>query len=393
MPHTIQCPECGVVLNVPDTAAGKKLKCPKCATMFRAPSRPGDSAIAGSPDSSSLTSRNPASSGSLILPSPSREAGSGSHPTQPSRSSGTGSHPTQPTRSSGTGSHPTQPTRSASSGSHKTPAPRPESGGGIELPSSPVPFRETFDLPMLDDLGPTTAPAAKPAKVPTAADAMALFQDEPKANRRPKTGAEARAKARRCPTCGGVVPVGMSLCGTCGLDLDTGRREVPLEVFDEEMPETIGDPMPGMGVMLVGGVTAMTSILLTFVTIFGWSQGLEGAPFLLIVCLFGVYASVQFLRRKSARLLFVAITLGAAIAAVGLIALPIYYANTAATEPETTELVNQPTPDGDDGPVIHSITEKLDTSKILWGVFTLLGYAGVSIYLASPAMRREFAKK
>src|SRR5579863_3646597 len=34
MPRTIQCNQCGVVLNIPPQAAGKRLKCPKCGTKF-----------------------------------------------------------------------------------------------------------------------------------------------------------------------------------------------------------------------------------------------------------------------------------------------------------------------------------------------------------------------
>ena len=30
MPRTTQCDHCGVILNLPDSAAGKRLKCPKC---------------------------------------------------------------------------------------------------------------------------------------------------------------------------------------------------------------------------------------------------------------------------------------------------------------------------------------------------------------------------
>src|ERR1700753_96283 len=40
MPRTIQCPQCGVVLNVPEAAAGRRLKCPKCATKFAADGGP-----------------------------------------------------------------------------------------------------------------------------------------------------------------------------------------------------------------------------------------------------------------------------------------------------------------------------------------------------------------
>ena len=34
MPHTTQCTQCGIRLNVPEGAAGRRLKCPKCGTRF-----------------------------------------------------------------------------------------------------------------------------------------------------------------------------------------------------------------------------------------------------------------------------------------------------------------------------------------------------------------------
>src|SRR4051812_19082683 len=34
MPRTTQCSKCGVILNLPDSAAGKRLKCPKCNHKF-----------------------------------------------------------------------------------------------------------------------------------------------------------------------------------------------------------------------------------------------------------------------------------------------------------------------------------------------------------------------
>ena len=74
MISTVQCPECGVVLNVPDSAAGRKLKCPKCATKFAAPSAssigPADSAIADSSPASTMfpTRKGPSSSGGIDLP-------------------------------------------------------------------------------------------------------------------------------------------------------------------------------------------------------------------------------------------------------------------------------------------------------------------------------------
>lgn len=37
MPIAVQCPECNARLNAPDTAAGKKVKCPKCSTALVIP--------------------------------------------------------------------------------------------------------------------------------------------------------------------------------------------------------------------------------------------------------------------------------------------------------------------------------------------------------------------
>src|SRR5579875_3699668 len=62
MPRTSQCPQCGVVLNVPEAAAGRRLKCPKCATKFAADGGPPP----GGPSSSSLPTRGMASS--ITLP-------------------------------------------------------------------------------------------------------------------------------------------------------------------------------------------------------------------------------------------------------------------------------------------------------------------------------------
>ncbi len=357
MTRTIQCPQCGVVLNVPDSAAGRKLKCPKCATKFAAPSgNPGDSAVAGTgPASTMFPTRNaPGSSGSIELP-----------------------------------------TRKDSSGSVELPTSKPKSGGGMNFdlptPAGDAPLRDMFDLPLLSDPSPKSSQGHPKAPVDPVADALALFQDEPKTNRRPK-GAEARSKARRCPSCGGVVQVGMSLCGTCGLDLDTGQRVAPLDVLDEEMPEAPRSEMPPLGVMFVGSLCAMANLLLSVASLIAWQKGQEGVQFLLIVWLFGLYASVQFLRRKSIRPLFLALALGVGIGAVALIVLPIYQAN---VEPDVVVLNPEAPvkPVNPDAPPVENIAERLDVSKITWGIALLLGYAALSVYLNSPAMKRQFYKK
>jgi len=352
MIRTIQCPSCGVMLNVPDLAAGKRLKCPHCQSKFAAPAAgPGDSAIAepSGPGSSMLPTRG--SSGSLELPT--------------SRGRGTSKGVDLPT-SRGRGS-----------------------SGAVELPSSPAPLRETFDLPLLGEDTPPPTPGKAPAKSAPAADVMALFQDEPKTARKLK-GAEARAQARRCPSCGGVVGVGMSLCNTCGLDLDTGQRVV-VDLIDEEMPAPYQSPAPSMGVIFVGSLCAVGFLLLSAASVLSWAKGQEGAPFLLIVWLFGIYGAVQFLRRKSMRLLFTGLSLAVGIGVVYLIALPIYDANmpTSAAPIIDNGPVN---PENPDAPHIRPITDQLDMNKISLGIFSLLAYAGLSVYLNSPAMRREFKK-
>jgi hypothetical protein len=132
-------------------------------------------------------------------------------------------------------------------------------------------------------------------------------------------------------------------------------------------------------------------LLLSAASLLWWAKGQEGAPFLLVVWLFGIYGAVQFLRRKTMRLLFTALSLAVGIGVVFLIALPIYDANvpTSAAPIIGNEAVN---PENPDASQIKPITELLDMNKISWGIFSLLAYAGLSVYLNSPAMRREFKK-
>ncbi len=272
----------------------------------------------------------------------------------------------------------------------------PGSSGSIELPTSPAPIGGTYELPMFLDETPKSPPgkpAPPPKPVPAPApvgDALALFQDEPKSARKPK-GAEARANARRCPTCGGVVAVGMSLCNNCGLDLDTGQRIAPMEVFEDETPASFRPPMPPLGVLFVGSLCAAGNLLLAVASMVAWSKGKDGAQFLLIVWLFGIFASVQFLRRKAIRPLFLSLSLAVGTGVVYLIALPIYDAN--VTTGAAPIIDTPPTAFEDpDEPHIRPITDQLDMQKISWGIFSLLAYAGLTVYLNSPAIRREFKR-
>jgi hypothetical protein len=358
MTHTIQCPECGIVLNVPDSAAGRKLKCPKCATKFSAPKLgPAESAIADSGPASTMfpTRKGPASSGDFDLPTRAGSSGSIELPT---------------------------------SGPKKKKAAR---TSDFDLPSSPGPLRDAFDLPLLDDI-----PASKGhAKGGEVADPMALYLDEPKSNRKLK-GAEARAKLRRCPSCGGVVGVGMSLCNTCGLDLDTGQRIAPLDVFDDEMPVAPREEMPPLGVLFVGSLAALINLLLAVASLVAYTKGQgTGMLCLMVVWFFGIYASVQFLRRKAIRPLFLAHGLGVGIGVVYLMVLPIWEV-TFGTDVvvNNPEVVSTPVnPDDPAAPQLPNLADQLDMNRITWGIALLLSYAALSVYMNTPSMKREFAKR
>ena len=327
-PRTVQCPECGVVLNVPPSAAGHRLKCPRCETRFVAPG------VGEGPSSSTFPAMNGSSAASSMY---APQAGG--------------------------------------------------SSGDFVLPASPPPLRDQFDLPSLSD-GPTTQPVAAPVS-----DAAALFLDEPKSARKPAKGAEARAKVRRCPTCSSVVQVGMSLCSRCGLDLDTGQRVETIDLFDEAPVAPRQTSFP-MGVALIGGIAALASGLLAVISLVAWTRGLEGAQFLLGICLFGIYASVQFLRRKSVRLLVIALSLGLFVDVLALIALPVYNANAMVGTGEI-DIGGAVAPSNEqefDGPQIHSLQDQLNMEKISWGIALMLGYAALAVYLNSPSFRRQFAR-
>jgi len=262
---------------------------------------------------------------------------------------------------------------------------------GLDIPVMPTAegdLRETFDLSMMTD-------AAKPSKGVSAggtagveaADALALFEDKPTAPRRKKAG-DARAEARRCPTCGGFVPKGMSICQTCGLDLESGTRvDLADDLMAPSAPRATGIPLP---VGIVGGLCAATSTVLAIVALAFWAQGKNGAQYFIPIAGFGIYASVQFLRLKSVKLLLVALTLGAVIDLAAFVALPIYQAQTE------TILIQNAEASSEDPDVaeqrIRSVEEQLDMGMLKTGFTLLGGYAGLSIFLISPLIQRHFRK-
>src|SRR5262249_14766857 len=142
-------------------------------------------------------------------------------------------------------------------------SPRPDSSAEA-LPTVAGDVRETFDPLLLDEVatGAKSGTAAKPKSVAasagrTEADALGLIQDSPRRTPRRQNAAEARSQSRRCPTCGTVVPSGMSLCSRCGLDLESGTR-VSLEddLGPPPPPRTEGLPLP---VTIIGGIALLGS--------------------------------------------------------------------------------------------------------------------------------------
>jgi hypothetical protein len=316
MPRVIECEQCGVVLNLPDVAAGKRLKCPRCGARFQATEA----------DTSA----------------PSSEPGVADARADSSVVVGRGH-------------------------------------GDADLPTAEGHLRETFDIPLMTEEAPVPAQASASKPI---SDALALFTESEPAPRRP-SAAEARARARRCPTCGGVVPVGMSLCPSCGLDLETGTR-IALE--DDLLPTPPAPPPgPPIGVAIVGGTCFFAGVILTFASIVQWFKGLDGWQYFVPVCLFAIFAAVQLLRGRSAKLLLVALSLGAIVDLVALIALPIYDANVETTVVPRPDLPDNP---DDADVVIPPITTRLNTDRITTGIAVLVVYAVFAMYLTSPPVRR-----
>lgn len=323
MSTSTQCPACQVVLRVPEEGIGRRLRCPKCGNKF----------VAGA-------ASNPASSSAM-------EAG---FSTTEIASVGIPAPRPQPGR----------------------PAPRPPADDDL-IPVAEGDIRETFSLDMLG--------AAPASSAPSVADPSLLFADEPPPKK--KLAGDLRHSARPCPSCGSTVQAGTVLCTMCGLNLETGEKmDLGLDDLVNLPDQPRGQPIP-LGVAIVGGVSALGSIGLALFSLFGINSG----HYFALVAIFGVIGAVQFLRGRGPKPLLAALTLGAAIAAVALIAMPVYHAIANA---ETTEVVPNEEEDPDAPRIaIRSPMEALDQDRIATGIFCLLAYGAVAGYLVmSPAVKR-----
>jgi len=340
MPQTIVCSDCGIALNLPSVVApGKRLKCPKCGHRF---------VISEVDASSASTAPGLADAAQTSL---------GNIPTN---------LPPLP---------------------DEMPAPRADKD-----------LRETFDF---SSLGAQDDPGLLPDLVSDKpiGDVSALLAPET-APRRRKSSAEARSQARRCTSCQGFVPAGMSVCQVCGLDQETGVR-VDL---DEDLGPKAPPPIPGppLHIAIIGGICGVGGILLILIALvvslrqdtdvlkYGWLC-------LAFVAGFGAFASYEFVRGKSVKMLLLALTLGVFVNFVLLIALPIFDANTQdarqASSPQNQSAETSSEDDAMEDIIIRPQVELMDFNKIKLGLAFIALYVILSVYLMSPPVRRYMNRR
>jgi len=355
MPRTILCEKCGVVLNLPASVnAGKRMKCPKCDHRFAISEKDAssESTVAGDADADVLSSRD------------------------------FGKRPP---------SHESLPVPVGNQNLRK----RPPSHDNLPVPVGDQDLRDLFDLPM--GTAASIEKSAVSSPKPVVSDAEALFQ-EPTVRKRKTTGAEARAQARRCVSCGGFVPMGMSICTACGVDQDTGMR-VGLD-DDLAPPPPRAATGPPLHIAIIGFLCGLASVLLLVLSLIQSVRGQAGATQYGWLCLalvsgFGIYGAIQFFIGRSAKFLMLALTLGVFVDAMALIALPIYQATFAAQETVVTKVAKKDTPDSldDEDLQIVPIKDRLDLQKIEGGLIVILLYAMLSIYLMSPPVKRYIVRR
>ena len=262
MPRTIQCQRCGVILNLPPhVPAGKRLKCPKCATRF----------VVSETDASSMSTApglTDAAPTSFDLPK------------------------------------------------------RPPSVDDLPSATSEGDLRDTFDLPLLSG---RDAEQGEAVSNPGTADAAGLFQDHGAARRRVTAAeARSRARRcihcgssvpqgmSLCPTCGTDQETGMRI----GLEDDLAPPPPP-------RPQ--GPPLHISIVGGLCGTGALITMLSGVIMSTQGDPGIEHYAWLVLaaVSAFAIFGCVQFLRGRSAKVLLLALTIGLGVDVLGLVAVPI----------------------------------------------------------------------
>ena len=147
---------------------------------------------------------------------------------------------------------------------------------------------------------------------------------------------------------------------------------------------------PPVHVSITGGLVITGSLILLVLAVIQSTKTESPIQFLWlalgVVSGYGVYAAVQFIRGKSAKLLIAALTLGVVVDVMTLIALPLL--QPFIQEQET--IVKPIVPEGvDDASVgIQPFEERIDLKRIMFGIGLVLVYAAFSIYLISPPVKK-----
>jgi hypothetical protein len=262
---------------------------------------------------------------------------------------------------------------------------RPHTPDDLPIATSAGDLRETFDLPLMSGRDAESGHAASGSHT---ADAAALFQDNAPAKRR-VTAAEARSRARRCSHCGSGVPQGMSICMTCGTDQETGQR-VGLEddLIPAPPPRAQGPPLH---IAIIGGICGTSAIILMLAGAIQSIRGESNAENfawlgLALVSAFGIFGCVQLIRGRSARVLMLALTLGAVLDVLGMVAAPLVM---PMLEDQDKVVIDVKPKDLDESGVeIKPFEERIDTKKIELGIVVIVIYAALSLYLMSPSVKR-----
>ncbi len=255
----------------------------------------------------------------------------------------------------------------------------------LPLPLADRDLRDTFDLPLMSARDAEQSGMATDSAI---GDAAALLDDRGGPKRR-VTAAEARGRARRCSQCGGLVPQGMSICVSCGMDQETGMR---VGLADDLAPPPPPPPQgPPIHISLIGGLCGTCGLILLIVSIVrsvgnsadAWQK--YGWLCLAMVSGFGIFAAVQFIRGRSAKLLMTALTLGVFIDLMTLIAMPML-------QPAIHGVPVKEGVQSDDPDVlstqIEQVEKQFDLQSIEVGIGLIMLYAVLSLYLMSPPVKK-----
>jgi hypothetical protein len=336
MPRTILCQKCGLILNLPDrVVAGKRMKCPKCAHRFEVTERDASSAS-----------------------------------TAPGMDD------------------------AAMASSHEL-ARRPPLDDELPAGSGGHDLRDLFASPMASAASIERAASSGKTAV---SDAEALFRDDPATRRKPR-GAEARAQNRRCSNCGGLVPMGMSICSDCGLDQDTGMRvDLDEDLIPAAPPRSTGPPLHIAIVGLLCGLASAILLLLALIQSVRSQAGVTqyGWLCLALVSAVGIFGTVQFLTGKTSKYLMLALTLGLFVNLVAMIAMPIVQANFDEKDRVVSRVTTRPDEPGSVSDLdveIKSIEARLDVQRIKGGLIITGLYVALSIYMMSPPVKKHFIRQ